>query len=208
MGFLFLLAGKKQKRAKRMKLLRHISGLAKLTRRIRGCMFRMLVLAAGGKCLGGLHIERGFRLRHGCHSGLVFGKNFYLGKDITIDCPFGAKLTIGDDVTLTQGVFISAAKHVEIGSQVLVGEYVSLRDSNHSFDDLSTPIRDQPMRSGTLKIGDNCWIGRGACLLPGTNLGSGVVVGANSVVNRLFGEDSVIIGSPASLSRKRGLPIV
>lgn len=46
-------------------------------------------------------------------------------------------------------------------------------------------------------IGDGCWIGEGACILKGVELGENCVVGANAVVTKSFPAGSVLGGVPA-----------
>jgi acetyltransferase-like isoleucine patch superfamily enzyme len=48
-------------------------------------------------------------------------------------------------------------------------------------------------------IGDNCFIGYGAIIMPGTKIGDNVVIGANSVVNKDVPSDSVVAGAPAKV---------
>ncbi len=185
----------------RVSMLAHLSALPKLERRIRGGIIRMLIILGGGACGPGLRVEPGFRLRQGFHKGLRFGSNVYLGQMITIDCPLGAALDIGNRATFTQGIFVGVVRNVQIGHDVLIGEYVSIREANHAFDDLNVPIRLQGMVGEPISVGDDCWIGRGACLLPGTQLARGVVVGANSVVSGSIATNCVIAGSPARVLR-------
>lgn len=51
----------------------------------------------------------------------------------------------------------------------------------------------------TIEIGDNCFIGQGALLLPGTRIGSNSIVGARALVSGEFPPCSVIAGTPARL---------
>ena len=51
-------------------------------------------------------------------------------------------------------------------------------------------------------IGENCFIGMGAAIMPGTVLGKQCVVGANSVVKGTFPDYCVIVGSPAKIVKK------
>lgn len=48
-------------------------------------------------------------------------------------------------------------------------------------------------------IGDNCYIGPGAKIFGSINIGSGVVIGANAVVNKDFGDAVTLGGIPASI---------
>lgn len=52
-------------------------------------------------------------------------------------------------------------------------------------------------------IGNDCWIGAGATLLPGTQIGDGVIIGAHSVVSGTVPSYSIIAGNPARLVRMR-----
>lgn len=180
-----------------------LSLLSRIGYHLRGRAYRCLILAAGGKCGRGLRVERGFRLRHGAHKGLEFGRNLYIGASSVLDCPAGASLAIGDDVTLTHGVFIGAAHSVILGSDVLVGEYSSIRDADHGIECMDTPIRLQPMRPKGVVVGQDVWIGRGCAILSGTTIGNGAVIGANSVVKGQFAAHVVAVGCPARVIRTR-----
>jgi len=60
------------------------------------------------------------------------------------------------------------------------------------------PVLDQPMTGqAPVAIGDGCFIGVGAAILPGVSLGRGCVVGPNTVVTRSFEANTVLLGNPA-----------
>ncbi|WP_249354641.1 DapH/DapD/GlmU-related protein [Rhodococcus sp. USK13] len=46
-------------------------------------------------------------------------------------------------------------------------------------------------------VGDGCWIGAGAIILPGVTVGEGCVVGAGAVVTRDCSPNGLYVGSPA-----------
>ena len=50
-----------------------------------------------------------------------------------------------------------------------------------------------------IRVGENCFIGMRAILLPGTVLGDNVIVGAGSVVKGAFPDNVVIGGNPAKI---------
>lgn len=56
---------------------------------------------------------------------------------------------------------------------------------------------------GKIIIGHDCWIGNGAVILSGVNIGNGSVVAAGSIVTKSFPNYSIIGGVPARLIKKR-----
>lgn len=54
-------------------------------------------------------------------------------------------------------------------------------------------------RVAPVSIGDNCFIGYGAVILPGITVGDNVVIGAGSVVTKDVPSDSVATGVPAKV---------
>lgn len=53
-------------------------------------------------------------------------------------------------------------------------------------------------------IGDNVWIGPGAKLFGGINIGNNVMIGANAVVNKSFEDNVTIAGVPAKVINYNG----
>ena len=51
-----------------------------------------------------------------------------------------------------------------------------------------------------ITIGDNCWIGGSATIVPGVTLGNNVVVAAG--VTKSFGDNVVIGGNPAKIIKE------
>ncbi|WP_368253629.1 DapH/DapD/GlmU-related protein, partial [Clostridium paraputrificum] len=69
------------------------------------------------------------------------------------------------------------------------------------------PLDAQERISGTelgkpITIGDNCWIGGSATIVPGVTLGNNVVVAAGAVVTKSFGDNVVIGGNPAKIIKE------
>lgn len=53
-----------------------------------------------------------------------------------------------------------------------------------------------------VKIGNDCWIGGCALILPGVTIGDGCTIGAGSVVTHDIPPFSVAVGSPARVIKK------
>lgn len=81
---------------------------------------------------------------------------------------------------------------IEIGNNVVFAPQVYLL-----AHDTSAKQSTGYVRVGKLEIGDNCFIGARAFIMPGVKLGKNCIVGAASVVTKSFPENSVIAGNPA-----------
>ncbi len=145
------------------------------------------------------------RVRFGSVEGNIrIGTNCMFGHDVFLSASRGTMITIGNSSTLNNGCHVVAAYGITIGDNTHVGEFCSIRDQNHCFEDPDVLIQDQGFCGAPIRIGSNVWIGRGVFIGPGVNIGDGAVVGANSVVIRSIPPYSVAVGNPIRLVRKRG----
>ena len=55
-------------------------------------------------------------------------------------------------------------------------------------------------------IGNNVWLCRNVCIMPGVTVGDGSVIGANSIVTRDIPAGVFAAGSPAKVIRQLDLP--
>ena len=113
-------------------------------------------------------------------------------------------IRIGDNFRINRGCLFSARARITLGDGCLIGEYVSIRDNNHVFEDLSRPIGAQGFRAAPIRLGDDVWVGRGAVILQGVTIGHGSVIAANSVVTKDVPAMEVWAGIPAKFLRRRG----
>lgn len=134
-----------------------------------------------------VEIEEGFELYNNC----------------VVEVGDEARLKIGKGCLFSYGVVLQCMQSVEIGNYVQLGEYTSLRDTSHSFSDVSNPMKFQEDVSKRIVIGDDVWIGRGCIILPGTEIGRGVIIGANSVVKGELQDYGVYVGTPVRLIKSR-----
>jgi acetyltransferase-like isoleucine patch superfamily enzyme len=110
----------------------------------------------------------------------------------------------GDTAKVHIGAFCSIADGVEF-----------IAGGNHRPDWVSTfPFRvawnlpgahtdGHPRPERDIEVGNDVWLGAGALILPGVQIGHGAVVGARAVVARDVRPYSIVVGSPAREVRRR-----
>ena len=119
-------------------------------------------LQTDGLCFVAPHVK----LEIGKDAVLRLGRWSWLGHGTKIrvhegECEIGAKTVLGQECT------ISAFQHVSIGRECVIADRVMLIDFDHGVVEVERPIRAQGIYKRDVKVGSNCWIGYGACILRG-----------------------------------------
>jgi acetyltransferase-like isoleucine patch superfamily enzyme len=149
----------------------------------------------------GCDVRAGFHLLILGQGSVQVGSRVVLDRDCTIECR--GRLTIGPRTVFGHHVTIGIRDAVEIGSDCLVAEMVSIRDHDHGFHDVRMPMREQsPLVAGVV-IEDNVWIGSKATITRGVRIGQGAIVGANSVVTHDVMPGTIVGGIPARIIRQQ-----
>jgi len=133
---------------------------------------------------------------------IIIGDNCMIREGVILNA-YGGIIRLEDNVSLSYGVVITSRGSVRLGSNVLIGEYTSIRDCDHRFDDINKPVRKQGYTTKPVLIEDDVWIGRGCSINKGVTIGKGAVIGANSVVTRSIPPYAVAVGSPARVIKYR-----
>lgn len=110
---------------------------------------------------------------------------------------------IGDNTGIGSHSFIGGAGGVQIGSDVIMGQWVSFHPENHNHEDLVKPIRLQGVNRKGIFIEDDCWIGAKVTFLDGAHVGRGCVIAAGAVVRGHIPPYSIAGGVPARVIRSR-----
>jgi len=89
--------------------------------------------------------------------------------------------------------YIQAYNGIVVGKNVQIAKGNNIIGANHNFYDYTKHVHVP-----CIVIGDNCWLGVNATILPGVELGPHTVVAAGAVVTKSFPEGNcVIAGVPA-----------
>ena len=133
---------------------------------------------------------------------IIINKGCRISKGLELETNENGIIEIGQNVRINRFATIVSYSSISIGSNTLIGEFVSIRDANHGIKK-GQNVRDQNHESQPISIGEDVWIGRGSVILPGVNIGKGCIIGANSVVTKSIPNFQIAVGSPAKILRER-----
>ena len=95
-----------------------------------------------------------------------------------------------------RSLLLSERKHIIIGNSNLLSHSIWFRNADpHLIYDINTNTRINPTQS--IYIGDHTWIGQEVAFLKKTFIASGAIVGAKSVVAKIFFSNTANAGNPA-----------
>lgn len=131
------------------------------------------------------------------HSKLDFSVHF-TSNISEINITFHRDLTTLLSFAASGGCYFQAINGINLGRNCLFAPSVKLISANHDFH-----MHERSVESTAISIGDDCWIGANAIILPGVRLGNDCIVGAGSVVTKSFIESGLLIaGNPARVIKK------
>ncbi len=130
-----------------------------------------------------------------------------VGKNCYIEPPFhanwgGAHVHLGDGVYTNFNFTAVDDTHIYIGSYTMIGPNVTVATAGHPIlPELRAKAYQYNM---PVHIGQNCWIGAGALIMPGVTIGDNTVIGAGSVVTKDIPANVIAYGNPCRVAREIG----
>ncbi len=114
-------------------------------------------------------------------------------------CDYGKYIFAGRKLFVNYDCVIIDCNEVRIGDNVLLAPKVQIYTANHPFE--SELRRAELEMALPVVIGDDVWIGGGAIICPGVEIGSGTTIGAGSVVTKSIPPNVLAAGNPCRVIR-------
>ena len=177
----------------------------KYTRLIVRMLRRKLWLGSRLKLDGLAFVGPRVVLQVGRQAQLELGRWSWIGHGTKIRAHEGL-VSIGAKTVMGQECTISSFQHVKIGRECVIADRVMFIDFDHGVVEVDRPIRLQGIYKRDVNVGNNVWIGYGACILRGVTIGDNAIIGTNAVVTKDVPANAVVGGLPARIIRMRPAP--
>lgn len=115
----------------------------------------------------------------------------------------GEFIHLGKSVGIGEFSRLGGSGGLTVGDNTIIGQYFSAHPENHVFESEAGLIKEQGTVRSAITIGNNCWIGAKVTVLAGVGIGDNCVIGAGSVVTHDIPSNSVAVGSPAKVVKKK-----
>ena len=115
-------------------------------------------------------------------------------------CDYGANIHLGENFYANHGLIILDGASVTFGDNVFIAPNCVFSTAGHPID---APTRNEGLEYALpITVGNDVWFGMGVMVCPGVTIGSNVVIGAGSVVNKDIPSGVVAVGNPCRPIRK------
>ncbi|KXL46882.1 MAG: hypothetical protein FE78DRAFT_113930, partial [Acidomyces sp. 'richmondensis'] len=117
---------------------------------------------------------------------------------------YGLKVRVAPSAFIDRNCYIqdNPMNVVSIGDGSWIGPGVHICSVKHDTDWRNRNGIHGPALGAPVVVGEDCFIGSHAVILPGVTLGNGCVIGAGSIVTRSIPPYHVAFGNPAKVIRK------
>lgn len=104
-------------------------------------------------------------------------------------------VSIGAGSAVNAGCWFEGHGSIVIGRDCFIGPEVMIVTSVHEIDGDGSVARESSYRE--VRVGDRCWLGARALVMPGVTIGEGTVIGAGAVVTKDCEPGALYVGVPA-----------
>lgn len=128
--------------------------------------------------------------------GATIGINARIDSTVRIWAPWN--LNVGSEASVAHDVDLYCVGRLEIGDHATVSQYAMLCTASHDVSDPHMRLTVSP-----IVIAPQAWVCARAFVSPGVRVGTGAVVGAQSVATRNVADWTIVAGNPARMIKAR-----
>jgi maltose O-acetyltransferase len=125
------------------------------------------------------------------------GQNFVVKPPF--HCDYGCHIYAQENLYINYDCIILDCNKVYLGNNVLLAPKVQIYTAYHPLD--AETRRSGLEMAAPITIGDDVWIGGGAIICPGVNIGNNTTIGAGSVVTKDIPGNVIAAGNPCRVIR-------
>lgn len=123
------------------------------------------------------------------------GDNVYVASNVVFKN--SSRIFIGSNVSFHEFCYLDGFGGVTIGDDVSIAHGTSIVSFEHTWADISKPIKYNNLLGRQISISNDVWIGCGVRILSGVDIGHRSVVAAGSVVKKSVPNNTIVAGVPA-----------
>lgn len=138
------------------------------------------------------------------NNGIRIGNNCFIGRNTVLSCKEG-DIRLDDFTSISNNCSLLSESVIAIGPySYIAGHCFLVAGGNHKYDRLDVPIllQDADNKGGIVLEGNN-WLGAGVQVLDGSVIGYGTIIGAGSTVYKRMDGNSIAVGIPALVTKRR-----
>lgn len=168
------------------------------------------LLISGGFAHFGSNTVLAHPIRLGSEERIAIGDYVFIGPGSWLQAvPDGENksvaVSIGSGTSAAGACVISAVRSVKLEENVMLARNVYISDHIHKYSDTDIPVMDQGVdKIEPVLIKRGAWLGQNVVVCPGVTIGTGAVIGANSVVKKSIPDHCVAAGAPARVLKSIG----
>ncbi len=155
-----------------------------------------------------LSIGKNVTFMPGVHLKIRENGKIFIHDDVKLDTSVRlvaaneAKIEIGERTGIGARCLINAGMDIKIGRGTLIAVNCLINASDHGYEK-DFPIQEQGYVHEPICIGDDVWLGASSMIMRGTQIRTGSIVSAQSLVRGFIPSHVVVGGSPARILNKR-----
>ncbi len=126
---------------------------------------------------------------------LESGENIYIAQNVYMKNI--ENIIIGSNVSMHEMCYLDGYGGINIGDNVSIAHSTSLISFDHTYNDITTPIKYNPSIKKAIILHKDIWVGAGVRILGGNTIGKRSIIAAGSVITKDVEEYSIYGGIPA-----------